>query len=65
VSKKTDAVKQLDGARADFATAEAKLKAILARELECTDTAAVFNAWRAERDAAVAEVDRLTKWWRA
>jgi hypothetical protein len=33
----------------------------MARELASTDTAAAFNAWRAERDAAMGEIDRLTK----
>src|SRR5437762_4235574 len=32
--------------------ATAALDEILARELASTDTAAAFNAWRAERDAA-------------
>jgi hypothetical protein len=51
----------IDSSRQDLAAANAALDAILARELEATDTAASFGAWRAECDAATSEVDRLTK----
>jgi hypothetical protein len=51
----------IDSSRQDLVTANAALDAILARELESTDTTASFNAWRAERDAAIAEIERLSK----
>ncbi|KRR11291.1 hypothetical protein CQ12_05545 [Bradyrhizobium jicamae] len=41
--------------------AQAKLQAVLDRELASTDTAASFEAWRRERDSLVSEVERLTK----
>jgi hypothetical protein len=50
-----------DGARQDLAAANTALNEILARELASTDTAATFNAWRVERDAAISEIERLTK----
>jgi hypothetical protein len=50
-----------DSARQDLAAAQAALDEILARELESTDSPATFAAWRAERDTAIAETDRLTK----
>ena len=58
---KSDGPLDLDAVRRELADAQAKLNAILARELASTDTAAAFNAWRAERDAAIAEVERLSK----
>jgi hypothetical protein len=51
----------LDSSRQDVAAAQAALDEILSRELEATDSPAIFAAWRAERDAAISEVDRLTK----
>src|SRR4051794_39003490 len=52
---------QLDSARVDLAAAQAKLQVIQQNELAATDTAASFQVWRNQRDAALSEVDRLTK----
>ena len=54
-------VPDLASSRQEIAAARAALDEILSRELEATDSPATFAAWRAERDAAIPEIDRLTK----
>jgi hypothetical protein len=51
----------INSSRQDLTAAKTALDEILARELASTDTAVTFSAWRADRDAAISEIDRLTK----
>ena len=57
--RKTEIEKRLAAARKELPTAQQKLDAISAKETEALTDGAAYSAWRAERDAAASEVDRL------
>jgi hypothetical protein len=50
--------KQLDDARLALEAAKDKLAEVQKGELDSISTPAAFEAWRRERDAAIAEVER-------
>jgi len=51
----------LTGLQSELITAEKKLVDVRDRESAAIDTPTAFAAWRAERDAAIAEVERLNR----
>jgi hypothetical protein len=61
IFRKSEVERRLDGARVDLAAAEAKAKAIAAREEPALADGASYAKWRMERDAAADETQRLTK----
>ena len=59
--RKSEIDKRLAAARKELAAAQQKLEAISAKETETLADGAAHSTWRAERDAAANEVDRLTR----
>jgi hypothetical protein len=59
--RKTEIEKRLAAARNELATTQHRLNATAAKETEALADGAAYSTWRAERDAAASEVDRLTR----